>query len=99
MVNAFAGRGRNGGVFLPCTTPTTGVDHWPIAISGRREVLVKEIGGAVMALWPKYLTANVCGVVVFLDASNRAAVSATVMELHGVLQHADAQVRVQPQCM
>ena len=76
---------------------TTGVQHWPVQIStaqkAGRNVLVKEIGGAVMGLWSKYLVSKeVAGVALFIDASNRAGVSAAVTELYAVLRHPDAQV-------
>lgn len=57
---------------------------------------MREIGGAVLGLWPKYMLKEVAGVAIFLDATNRARVSETVMELYAVLRHQNAQVRPRP---
>lgn len=59
-------------------------------------MFVKEIGGAVLGLWPKYISADVAGIAVFLDASNRAQISTAVMELYAVLEHAKDKVRGLP---
>lgn len=89
---AHAERKRTSMHALPSSEPTTGVDNFSVKMPHGRNVLVKEIGGAVMGLWPKYIGPEVGGVAVFLDASNRAQVSSSAMELCALLEHKEAKV-------
>ena len=59
---------------------------WPIKVAAGKHITVKEIGGVVMPLWQQYLTADVIGLVFFLDMTAPAFASATVVELHKALQ-------------
>jgi hypothetical protein len=40
-----------------------------------------------MGLWPKYMTDDVVGVLVFLDASNRCQVPEVLVDLVSVIKH------------
>jgi hypothetical protein len=52
-----------------------------------KPITVKEIGGAVTGLWPKYMTDDVVGVLIFLDASNRGQVPEVLVDLIRVIRH------------
>jgi hypothetical protein len=67
--------------------PTTGVERRLVGLPSGKSITVKEVGGAVMGLWPKYMTDDVVGVLVFLDASNRCQVPEVLVDLMSVIKH------------
>jgi hypothetical protein len=80
---------------LPSPDPTTGLDQHVLNVGSSR-IVCKELGGVVMGLWPKYITPEVTGVVMFMDASNRVCVAEAIAVLYELLtlERSDAAVRL-----
>lgn len=53
---------------------------------------VREIGGCMVPVWPQYF-ASACCLLYVVSPSATGQLSAAVVELWGVIQHSDMQVR------
>ena len=53
----------------------------------------REIGGCMVPVWPQYFASAGCLLYV-INVKATAQLAAAVMELHGIVEHPDMQVRI-----
>ncbi|KAK7113173.1 hypothetical protein V1264_012512 [Littorina saxatilis] len=73
---------------LPATVPTTGTNLMTITVnkSRKKEVTVREVGGAMGPIWKNYYS-DASAILYVIDVSNRCQVAAACIQLLTMLTH------------
>jgi ADP-ribosylation factor-like protein 1 len=65
-------------------TPTVGVNIFKIQLAPQKEITVREVGGAMAAIWRNYYT-GIKHVIYVVDTSNLCQISAAGTMFYGIL--------------